>query len=31
LSRLRSKLREGFADDPIETIRGAGYRMRADG
>lgn len=30
LSRLRSKLREGFADDPIETIRGAGYRMRAD-
>jgi two-component system OmpR family response regulator len=31
LSRLRSKLREGFGDDPIETIRGAGYRMRADG
>lgn len=31
LSRLRSKLREGFADEPIETIRGAGYRMRADG
>ncbi|MGY4398915.1 two-component system OmpR family response regulator [Sphingomonas sp. UYAg733] len=31
LSRMRSKLREGFADDPIETIRGAGYRMRADG
>ena len=31
LSRLRSKLREGFASDPIETIRGAGYRMRADG
>ena len=31
LSRLRSKLREGFADDPIETVRGAGYRMRADG
>jgi two-component system OmpR family response regulator len=30
LSRLRSKLREGFADDPIETIRGAGYRLRAD-
>ena len=30
LSRLRSKLREGFADDPIETIRGAGYRMRVD-
>lgn len=31
LSRMRSKLREGHADDPIETIRGAGYRMRADG
>ena len=31
LSRLRSKLREGFTSDPIETVRGAGYRMRADG
>nr|WP_294814839.1 response regulator transcription factor [uncultured Sphingomonas sp.] len=31
LSRLRSKLREGFADDPIETVRGAGYRVRANG
>ena len=31
LSRLRSKLREGFADDPIDTVRGLGYRMRADG
>jgi two-component system OmpR family response regulator len=31
LSRLRTKLREGFSDDPIETVRGAGYRMRADG
>jgi two-component system OmpR family response regulator len=31
LSRLRTKLREGFCDDPIETVRGAGYRMRADG
>ncbi|HEX8032016.1 MAG TPA: response regulator transcription factor [Vicinamibacterales bacterium] len=30
LSRLRSKLREGFADDPIETVRGEGSRMRAD-
>ena len=30
LSRLRTKLREGFGDDPIETIRGAGYRMRPD-
>jgi two-component system OmpR family response regulator len=28
LSRLRAKLREGFADDPIETVRGAGYRIR---
>jgi two-component system OmpR family response regulator len=31
LSRLRAKLREGFADDLIETVRGAGYRMRSDG
>ena len=31
LSRLRSKLNEGFAVDPIETLRGIGYRMRADG
>jgi two-component system OmpR family response regulator len=31
LSRLRAKLRRGFPDDPIETVRGAGYRMRADG
>lgn len=31
LSRLRAKLREGFADDPIETLRGLGYRMRNDG
>ncbi|MBO9581035.1 MAG: response regulator transcription factor [Sphingobium sp.] len=30
LSRLRAKLRAGFGDDPIETIRGSGYRMRAD-
>ena len=29
LSRLRSKLNEGFASDPIETLRGIGYRMRA--
>lgn len=29
LSRLRSKLNEGFASDPIETLRGVGYRMRA--
>jgi len=31
LSRLRAKLREGFLDDPIETLRGLGYRMRSDG
>jgi len=30
LSRLRSKLNEGFAVDPIETLRGIGYRMRVD-
>lgn len=30
MSRLRSKLNEGFATDPIETLRGIGYRMRAD-
>ena len=29
LSRLRAKLNEGFADDPIETVRGSGYRMHA--
>lgn len=28
LSRMRAKLREGFSDDLIETVRGAGYRMR---
>lgn len=28
LSRLRSKLRDAGGDDPIETVRGAGYRMR---
>ncbi len=28
LSRLRSKLNEGFKSDPIETLRGVGYRMR---
>ena len=31
LSRLRAKLRDGFADDPIETLLGQGYRMRNDG
>lgn len=28
LSRLRSKLNAGFAEDAIETVRGAGYMMR---
>lgn len=28
VSRLRSKLNEGFAEDAIETVRGAGYMMR---
>ncbi len=28
LSRLRSKLNAGFAEDAIETIRGAGYMIR---
>ncbi|TPG14315.1 response regulator transcription factor [Sphingomonas oligophenolica] len=31
LSRMRSKLNGGFDTDPIETLRGVGYRMRADG
>ena len=28
LSRMRSKLNDGFDTDPIETLRGVGYRMR---
>ncbi|WP_313807386.1 response regulator transcription factor [Sphingobium sp.] len=28
MSRLRTKLNEGFAQDAIETVRGVGYRMR---
>lgn len=31
VSRLRTKLRQGFSEDPIETLRGRGYRMRVDG
>ena len=31
LSRLRSKLNAGFDFDPIETVRGAGYMIRAGG
>ncbi|MBN2971054.1 response regulator transcription factor [Roseomonas aeriglobus] len=27
LSRMRAKLNEGFDRDPIETVRGVGYRM----
>ncbi len=30
LSRMRSKINEGFDRDPIETLRGIGYRMRDD-
>lgn len=30
MSRLRSKLNEGFEEDAIETVRGVGYRMRGD-
>lgn len=29
LSRMRAKLNDGFDYDPIETLRGIGYRMRA--
>jgi len=29
ISRLRAKLRQGAGDDPIETIQGVGYRIRA--
>ena len=27
VSRLRSKLNDGFDRDPIETVRGAGYML----
>lgn len=30
LSRMRAKLNDGFDYDPIETLRGVGYRMRDD-
>lgn len=30
LSRLRSKLNEGFRIDAIETVRGSGYRLKVD-
>lgn len=28
MSRLRAKLNDGFTEDAIETVRGAGYRVR---
>lgn len=31
ISRLRSKLKEGGKRDPIETVRGVGYRFSNDG
>jgi two-component system OmpR family response regulator len=31
LSRMRAKLNDGFDQDPIETLRGIGYRLRDDG
>lgn len=31
ISRLRAKLNEGGGEDPIETVRGVGYRMRRPG
>jgi two-component system OmpR family response regulator len=31
ISRLRSKLNYGFTSNPIETLHGVGYRIRADG
>lgn len=30
LSRMRAKLNDGFDYDPVETLRGEGYRMRKD-
>ncbi len=29
ISRLRARLNEGFADDPIQTVRGLGYKLLA--
>ena len=31
MSRMRAKLNDGFDRDPIETVRGVGYRFRDDG
>ena len=30
MSRLRQKLNAGFDQDPIQTVRGVGYRLRSD-
>ncbi|AXB80565.1 DNA-binding response regulator (plasmid) [Novosphingobium sp. P6W] len=30
MSRLRQKLNADFASDPIQTVRGVGYRLRSD-
>lgn len=30
MSRLRQKLNAGFTSDPIQTVRGVGYRLRVD-
>ncbi|MEM9750396.1 MAG: winged helix-turn-helix domain-containing protein, partial [Pseudomonadota bacterium] len=31
ISRLRSKIDKGFDTPLLETVRGSGYRLRADG
>ena len=31
LSRMRAKLNDGFDRDPVETVRGVGYRIRLNG
>lgn len=30
MSRLRQKLNAGFDRDPIQTVRGVGYKLRSD-
>lgn len=30
MSRMRAKLNDGFDADPVQTVRGEGYRMRTD-
>jgi two-component system, OmpR family, response regulator len=29
ISRLRTSLKQGFSTDPIQTVRGEGYRLLA--